>query len=274
MTLEFTRLSQITGEPKYYDAVQRITDLLVKHQNNTLVPGLFPISISPLHEEFGKDKRFTLGGMSDSLYEYFPKQYILLGGRVQQYKNLYERAIEAAKKYIFFRPMNPQNQNILISGNAHVTAAGSVRTDPEGQHLGCFTGGMVGIGAKIFNRTDELEIARQLVDGCIWAYDSMPTGVMPETFVAVPCHGEEDCKWRPEKWHEAVKSAGFGYHTRELDVQDVIKEDSLPPGFAKIGDRRYLLRYSSFYSSTFAVNKANKLTIVPKPSSPFSSSTV
>ncbi|KAF2126152.1 glycoside hydrolase family 47 protein [Dothidotthia symphoricarpi CBS 119687] len=242
LTLEFTRLSQITGEPKYYDAVQRITDLLEKHQNKTRVPGLFPILISPLREEFDVDKKFTFSGMSDSLYEYFPKQYMLLGGRVQQYRSLYEHAIDAAKKHIFFRPMNPQNQNILISGNAYITAAGSVKTEPEGQHLGCFTGGMVGIAAKIFNRTDELDIARRLVDGCIWAYDSMPTGIMPETFVAVPCNGEEDCKWRPEKWHEAVISAGSGTFVRELDVQDIIKEDGLPPGFAKIADRRYLLR--------------------------------
>jgi hypothetical protein len=158
LTLEFTRLSQLTGEPKYYDAVQRITNLLDSHQNRTNLPGLFPILLSPQREEFDGDT-FTFGGMSDSMYEYFPKQYQLLGGRSNQYRRLYEGAIETAKKNLFFRPMIPQNQNILISGTVRTTTLGTVKLDPEGQHLACFAGGMVALGAKIFNRTDDLAIA-------------------------------------------------------------------------------------------------------------------
>lgn len=40
MTLEFTRLSQLTGDRKYYDAVARVTDLLADWQNHTRSPGL------------------------------------------------------------------------------------------------------------------------------------------------------------------------------------------------------------------------------------------
>jgi hypothetical protein len=236
-------LSQLTKDPKYYDAVQRITNLLEKHENKTKIPGLFPVLVSPLREEFDTDKTFTFGGMADSLYEYFSKQHMLLGGLVDQYRGLHERAIDVAKEHIFFRPLNPQNQDILLSGTARITAAGGIKTLPDGQHLACFTGGMVGIGAKIFNRTDDLDVARKLVDGCIWAYDSMPTGIMPETFTAVPCTGVEDCTWRVDKWNDAVKSAGFGEYARQLDAADIIKEEGLAPGFARINDRRFLLRY-------------------------------
>jgi mannosyl-oligosaccharide alpha-1,2-mannosidase len=236
-------LSQLTKDPKYYDAVQRITNLLEKHENKTKIPGLFPVLVSPLREEFDTDKTFTFGGMADSLYEYFSKQHMLLGGLVDQYRGLHERAIDVAKEHIFFRPLNPQNQEILLSGTARITAAGGIKTLPDGQHLACFTGGMVGIGAKIFNRTDDLDVARKLVDGCIWAYDSMPTGIMPETFTAVPCTGAEDCTWRVDKWNDAVKSAGFGEYARQLDAADIIKEEGLAPGFARINDRRFLLRY-------------------------------
>jgi mannosyl-oligosaccharide alpha-1,2-mannosidase len=45
MAVEFTRLSQITKEPKYYDAIARITDALQEWQNHTRVPGLWPIYI-------------------------------------------------------------------------------------------------------------------------------------------------------------------------------------------------------------------------------------
>ena len=244
LTLEFTRLTQLTGDAKYYDAVARITALLSKHQDRTQIPGLFPVRISPAREDFSQDKHFTMGGLSDSLYEYLPKQHLLLNGLDPQYRNLYSNAIREAKQHLFFRPLNPQNADILVSGSARISGAtGRTKLEPQGQHLACFTGGMVGLAAKIFNRTEELDVARKLVDGCIWAYDSMPTGIMPEQFTLIPCYGEEDCTWRTEKWNEAVKSAGFDEYARQLDAADIIKEDGLPPGFARIVDRRFLLRF-------------------------------
>jgi mannosyl-oligosaccharide alpha-1,2-mannosidase len=244
LTLEFTRLSQLTGDPKYYDAVQRITNILDSHQNRTNLPGLFPVHISPLREEFDGET-FTFGGMSDSLYEYFPKQHLLLGGLSNQYRRLYEGAIEPAKKHLFFRPMIPQGQNILISGTVRTSTLGTIKLDPEGQHLTCFAGGMVALGAKIFNRTEDMDVARKLVDGCIWAYDSMPTGVMPETFRTIPCYGEKDCTWSTDRWHEVVKKTSTGEYPEGSDVREMIKSDGLQPGFTSIDDPRFLLRYVS-----------------------------
>ncbi|KAH8724351.1 glycoside hydrolase [Phaeosphaeriaceae sp. PMI808] len=241
LSLEFTRLSQLTGDAKYYDAVQRITNLLDSNQNRTNLPGLFPVHVSPAREEFDGET-FTFGGMSDSLYEYFPKQHLLLGGLSNQYRRLYEGAIEPAKKHLFFRPMIPQNQDILISGTVRTSTLGTIKLDPEGQHLTCFAGGMVALGAKIFNRTGELDVARKLVDGCIWAYDSMPTGVMPETFKVIPCYDEEDCTWSTDRWHDVVKKVSSGDYPEGSDVRDMIKADGLQPGFASITDPRFLLR--------------------------------
>ncbi|KAF2714743.1 glycoside hydrolase family 47 protein [Pleomassaria siparia CBS 279.74] len=235
LSLEFTRLSQLTGDPKYFDAVQRITDQFDKHRNETKIPGLFPVFVNPLDEVFGENNVFTFGGMSDSLYEYFPKEYLLLGGLANQYKSLYVRAIEAAKKHLFFRPLHPENQDVLVSGTV-----GTWGLQAEGQHLTCFAGGMVALGAMVFNRTDELDVARKLVDGCIWAYDSMPTGIMPELYSLVLCKDAKDCVWSTERWHQAVlKESGNG---ETIDATDIIKEDHLPPGYTKIGDRRFLLR--------------------------------
>lgn len=271
LTLEFTRLTQLTGDAKYYDAVARITNLLSKHQDRTQIPGLFPVRISPAREDFASDTHFTMGGMSDSLYEYLPKQHLLLNGLDPQYKNLYSNAMREAKQHLFFRPLNPQNKDILMSGSARISGAtGRTKLDPVAQHLACFAGGMVGLGAKIFNRSDELDVARRLVEGCIWAYDSMPTGIMPEQFTLIPCYGEEDCVWRTEKWNQAVTSAGVDEYARQLDAADIIKEDGLPPGFARIGDRRYLLRYAFPASLTRVVLTPH---LAPRPSSPYSSST-
>lgn len=243
LSLEFTRLSKLTGDPKYYDAVQRISDLFTEQQNKTSVPGLFPITISPAMDDLTYSNSYSLGGCADSLYEYFIKEHMLLGGLTNQYKDLYEHSIDAAKEHLFFRPLNPDNQDILISGSARKSAMGSVKLDPEGQHLACFAGGMVALGAQALGRNDDLATARKLVQGCIWASDATPTGIMPEMFHLVPCADPDECAWDTERWHEGVKAESG--HKRLGDIPDIIEEDGLRPGFTKIADKRFLLRYAS-----------------------------
>lgn len=70
LSLEFTKLSQLTGDMKYYDAIQRISDEFEKSQDSTKLPGLFPIIVDASKPSFVGDNAFTLGGMADSLYEY------------------------------------------------------------------------------------------------------------------------------------------------------------------------------------------------------------
>jgi mannosyl-oligosaccharide alpha-1,2-mannosidase len=45
LSLEFTRLAQLTKNPRYYDAVARVSEALEEFQNRTKVPGLFPHSV-------------------------------------------------------------------------------------------------------------------------------------------------------------------------------------------------------------------------------------
>ncbi len=247
LTLEFTRLAQLTNDARYFDAVQRITDVLHEEQNKTALPGLWPVIIDAKR---GKctDVGFTLGGMADSTYEYLPKQHMLLGGLTPQYRKMYEATLSPITKHIFFRAMNPGNEKILVSSGVRVNQnAGVIVPDYEGQHLGCFTGGMVGIGAKIFDRADELKTARQLVDGCIWAYNHTQTGIMPERFHMVPCRDDE-CKWDEGRWLKFVGirtdkiESVFEGMTDEEKGRWVAENQKIPQGFSSIPDRRYLLR--------------------------------
>lgn len=151
---------------------------------------------------------FTLGGMSDSIYEYLPKEYLLLGGLNDQYRTIFQQSLDVVKQHLLFRPMAPENRNVLFSGS--VTSKGNpeladnIELNPEGQHLTCFTGGMVAISAKIFNHPEDLDIAAKLTDGCVWAYESTTTGIMPEGFILVPCPSKESCPWNETLWMEAL----------------------------------------------------------------------
>jgi mannosyl-oligosaccharide alpha-1,2-mannosidase len=245
LSLEFTHLSQVSGDPKYYDAIQRISDMFEQYQNKTKLPGMWPVGINAAAPSFNGDNNFHFGGMSDSLYEYLPKQYMMLGGLLEQSRNMYEIVIEVAKKYLFFRPLNPENADILISGELRVTE-GRIELVSRGQHLGCFVGGMVGIGSKIFSRPDDLEIAKKLTNGCVWAYASQVTGIAPEIFGVINCLPDDDCEWTRERWHKAVQEVNV-YETdpgktMEEMVRLTIKDHRLAPGVTHVSDKRYILR--------------------------------
>jgi mannosyl-oligosaccharide alpha-1,2-mannosidase len=244
--VEFTRISQLTKDPKYFDAVQRITDVLEKSQNKTRIPGVWPVVCNANSLSFDYN-HFTLGGMADSTYEYLPKEYMMLGGRSQQYRHMYETALDAAKKHLFYRPMTKDSQDILFSGNARMSTANEVSLEPQGQHLACFIVGMVATGAKIFDLPDDLKVAKKLVDGCIWSYESMPTGLMPETFHMVPCDDAKNCEWDQRKWYDGINQIQSSTaETAEMKPDDRaenwIKVKKLVAGYTDIDDPRYILR--------------------------------
>jgi len=80
LTLEFTRLSQITGDMRFYDAVQRIMDMFDEQQMTMKLPRLWPVVVNGITGKFNAHFGFKIGGMADFLYEYLPKQHLLHGG--------------------------------------------------------------------------------------------------------------------------------------------------------------------------------------------------
>ena len=98
---------------------------------------------------------------------------------------------------MLYRPMLPDNRDVLFSGA--VTTGGKPEEDlklqGEVEHLTCFIGGMIGMGAKIFNIEGDLELAKKLAYGCVWAYESTPSGIMPEGATLMPCESAEHCTW-------------------------------------------------------------------------------
>lgn len=112
---------------------------------------------------------------------------------------------------LLFRPMVPdEERDMLVSGTWAVTNRGQEQggpkgeLKPEGSHLTCFVGGMFAIGAKVFDRKEDLDIAAKLTDGCIWAYNSTTTGIMPETFRLAPCESRKNCAWNETRWHDLL----------------------------------------------------------------------
>ncbi|KAH6610668.1 glycoside hydrolase family 47 [Trichoderma cornu-damae] len=221
LSMEFTRLSQLTGDDKYYDATDRVTRFLERIQNDTMLPGMWPTTLN-FQSERASDSSFTLGALADSLYEYLPKMHALLGGADGVYEKLYRRAMDAAVPNLLFRPMLPDHDDILFSGEFRAgKASGHLETDS--QHLTCFAGGMFALGGKLFRIDSHVDVGERLARGCGWAYGRFPTGIMPEIFGMLSCETLETCAWDEERWEKAGGK-------------------SLPKGFTHARDKRYILR--------------------------------
>jgi mannosyl-oligosaccharide alpha-1,2-mannosidase len=162
----------------------------------------------------------------------------MLGGASQQGRILYENFIEAADKNLFYRPMTLNEEDILLSGTLRKAKGRDGHLETESQHLTCFVGGMLALAGKIFNRQKDVEDGARMAGGCVWGYKSTPTGIMPETFTAVACRDRTHCPWNETDWWQAIAPG-----SSETDARLKIDKERLPPGFASIQDRRYLLRY-------------------------------
>ena len=202
MSLEFTRLSQLTGNAKYYDAITRVTKELEKHQNATLLPGMWPAFIDMRGLRFDQDNYFTIGALSDSLYEYLPKMHALLGNLDPVYGRLARSSLAVVDKYILFRPMLPDGADVLFAGDIRVDKEGKADMNAEGQHLSCFAGGMFALSGRLFGIPNYVDIGTKLTNGCIYAYNAFPTGIMPEYFNMLPCRSRASCEWDEGRWKE------------------------------------------------------------------------
>jgi len=199
LSLEFTRLSQLTGDNRYYAAVNHVTRALARAQEKTALPGLWPVFIDLRSPLLTAGNTFSLGASADSAYEYLSKMYILLGGRGDVYEKLHVDAMQAAARYLLFRPMPPPPgkgsssdsiplEEVLFTGTAYVSGH-TYTLRPEVQHLGCFAGGMFALGGRLFSLPGHVQIGKQIALGCAWAYSRFPTGIMPEVSLLAPCDG-------------------------------------------------------------------------------------
>jgi mannosyl-oligosaccharide alpha-1,2-mannosidase len=168
---------------------------------------------------------------------------------------MYEKAIQTFNENLLFRAMTKdEDQHILFAANI-IAMRGNAKTfqySPD--HLKCFMGGTVAIGAKVFNRPEDMYVAKGLTDGCVWAYDVMPTGIMPEVFKVSPCRQHDDCPWDEEQWYEDVLSRSIDNEEIRERAADQIEAHRLPPGVTDIRDASYNLRYDLWSSSYFCPN--------------------
>jgi mannosyl-oligosaccharide alpha-1,2-mannosidase len=249
LSLEFIKLSQLTGNTRYADAVQRITNCIHRQQMSTKIPGLLPTRVNARDCDLSNGMEFSLGAHVDSAYEYMIKTHQFVAGTKPEYKKMYERALAPIEKHLLYRPMIHTTADILLAGTVKISRQMPPELHAQTEHLSCFAGGMLALSSKLLSQPEDLETAKKLTKGCLWASSITPTGIMPENFHAIPCPEPDDCTWDEERWGMGmIQKNSFDEQPsdRKLGMSERVQLKSkrlrMPKGMTAFASREYKLR--------------------------------
>ncbi|GAN06720.1 glycoside hydrolase family 47 protein [Mucor ambiguus] len=207
--LEFMMLSQLSGNPIYGQKAQAITDFLDKmgYEHGIYIKGLYPTSIDT-HKGRFKDAIATFGAMGDSAFEYFLKEHLLVDGTIPQYGRMYMQSIRSMKQYML-RQIPGYDMLLLPPFNTQTSTSKNAM-----DHLTCFVPGMLAMGAKTFNEPEDMEIAKGLMETCVFMYRTTKTGLSPENWVVSKTEAYNPMTFNKTK--EELQSARDWWYDDEL----------------------------------------------------------
>lgn len=180
LVLEWTRLSDLTGDPVYAKLTQKAESYLLNPQPASSEP--FPGLIGTvINSDTGllENADGGWGGGDDSFYEYLIKMYVYDPSRFSQYKDRWILAADSSIAHLASHPLGHENLTFLarFSGTNLSYSSG---------HLACFSGGNFLLGGSALKLQKYIDFGLDLVDGCHETYVNTATRIGPEGFSWLP----------------------------------------------------------------------------------------
>ncbi|KAH9383711.1 alpha-Mannosidase class I a [Haemaphysalis longicornis] len=175
MHLEFSYLSDITGDPVFREKVDRVRQLLADLDKPR---GLYPNYINPKTGRWGQH-HMSMGALGDSFYEYLLKAWIQSDGEDVQAKKLLLDAVKAIEARLLLQSK---------SGLLFLAEIKYDRVDQKMDHLACFAGGFYGLMSRVLAddpavaKDHFMDVAKNITNTCHESYDRTPTKLGPESF--------------------------------------------------------------------------------------------
>jgi len=168
--LEFKYLAQKTGLRKYWDVAER--PMLLLHS----LPkphDLYPTFINPQTGRWSSEK-FTFGALADSFYEYLIKQWLITNKKETYLREMFDDAMIGMAKLLVQRSSPSQ----LV----YIADWSGTGLHHKMDHLACFAGAMLAIGAQDGHKFDKeyMALALALGDTCYEMYARTASGLSPE----------------------------------------------------------------------------------------------
>lgn len=196
--LEFKMLSYWTGDASYAERADRVLDLLGDFPfEDEVIGAIYPkglyavyIDVNKLPSEAAYDKNgfVTMGGLSDSFYEYLLKRWLLTNRTVSKWRGMYDQSILGMVQHLVTRSRP--------SGLVFVGERKNKQLKARMEHLACFVPGMLALGATTqkSQSTQErdmlMSLAEELAYTCWEMYRRSPTGLAPESVKLSTSPGE------------------------------------------------------------------------------------
>lgn len=170
--LEFSYLSDISGDPVFKEKVMHIRDFLNKIEKPG---GLYPNYLNPKTGKWGQHHS-SIGALGDSFYEYLLKEWVQSDRTDTVARDMYLEAMQAVTSRLVQKSK---------SGMTYIAESKFDRLEHKMDHLACFSAGMFAMGSQTIPAAEaaqHMDVARQLGDTCHESYARTNTGLGPESF--------------------------------------------------------------------------------------------
>jgi len=170
--MEFSYLSDITGNPVYKQKVDNIRNFIAKLERPAK---LYPNYLHPKTGKWGQ-QHTSVGALGDSFYEYLIKEWLRSGKRDTQAKDMFDEAAKDIEEKLI---------KVSPHGLTYIAEMKYNRLEHKMDHLACFAGGMYGLAAheeQDSNSARWMDIAKGITHTCHESYDRSDTKLGPEAF--------------------------------------------------------------------------------------------
>ncbi|GAA5891356.1 hypothetical protein JCM6882_004669 [Rhodosporidiobolus microsporus] len=190
LQIEFKYLSELTGNPIYWQKVEKVMEIIRSQPSKN---GLVPIFMRPDTGTFVFSD-IRLGSRGDSYYEYLGKMYLQTNRTEPVYKEMHDGAMTGIKQHLLATSATKG----LVYTNELLPSRGmngqfELTLTPKQDHLVCFLGATFLLGVteaagpfppdeSTFSdaQTDDWYAGKALIKTCVDTYTSSKTGLAPE----------------------------------------------------------------------------------------------
>ncbi|KAL2211239.1 1,2-a-D-mannosidase [Sarocladium strictum] len=235
LVLEWTRLSDLTGNTTYAALAQRAQNHLLRPKYNGFkFPGLLGTYVRLTDGEF-EDYQAGWGGGSDSYYEYLIKMFAYDPVAFAEYRDNWVAAAESSMRYLASSPTSRSDLTFLGEFRDNTTV-------PISSHLASVCGGSFILGGLLLQDQAFIDFGLELAKSYYEVYRQSPSGIGPETFRWVDDHQATSRRTAslapPKKWASFYEVAGYWSTSPEYILRPETIE-SLYYAYRATGDRKW-----------------------------------
>ncbi|KOS22701.1 putative mannosyl-oligosaccharide alpha-1 [Escovopsis weberi] len=175
LVLEWTRLSDLTGNQEYAQLAQKGESYLIKPTGVLeAFPGLIGTWVSTRNGSF-LDNSGSWNGGDDSFYEYLIKMYLYNPEVFATYKDRWVLAADSTMAHLASHPTTRQDLTFLAQFSGQ-------QISPNSGHLASFAGGNFILGGALLGVQEYIDFGLTLSESYFETYIQTASGIGPEGF--------------------------------------------------------------------------------------------